>query len=113
MAVSTNTKAEKLHETLGLNGWPLWLIGGAGVESDILKALREVQEYAAYPDDFFTVVNLKADLDRPPNPSEAELKIFRDRLKRILVAHATEFTGKKATITRRALQQLIPYHTDP
>src|SRR3989338_161446 len=103
-AAITLSKAELLHNTLGLNGWPLWLIGETGVESDILKALREVQEYATDPEDFIAVGNLKADLDNHPDPSEERMTIFRARMKRILMAHAAAFPGKKAIITRRALQ---------
>lgn len=77
-----------MHEALGLNGWPLWLVGEEGVDSVILKALREVQEFGC-PDDFFAIAKLKDELDLLSEEPDSETQsIFSDRTFQIISNHS-------------------------
>jgi hypothetical protein len=79
---------KSMHNSLGLNGWPLWLVGEEGVDSIILKALREVQEYGC-PDDFFAIAKLKDELDALEQmPDSEERSIFLDRTFQIIGNHS-------------------------
>lgn len=77
-----------MHNSLGLNGWPLWLVGEEGIDSIILKALREVQEFGC-PDDFFAIAKLKDELDLLSEEPDSETQsIFSDRTFQIIGNHA-------------------------